>query len=188
MFLYVDAGNTKRVKYVTDSANEDRELSAGKSLFDLGNVKEGEEITVTFELTNKGEFEKTYRKSGTISVYAASYDDDVFQRAFDTLNENTYNITEFKDTKLTGTVNAAEDGVMFTSIPYNEGWSATVDGEETELVSIAEDGVIGINVPQGEHTVVFSFKPQGFGLGCVVSVVSLAVAVFLTLVVYKKKE
>ena len=94
-------------------------------MFDIGHVSEGEEITVTFALTNKGEFEKTYRTSGTVKVYAASYDDDVFQQAYDILNSNTYDITEFTDTKITGTVNAEEDGLMFTSIPYNAGWSVT---------------------------------------------------------------
>ena len=54
LFVYVDAGNAKRVKYVTNTANEDRELSAGKSLFDVGHVSKGEKITVSFALTNKG--------------------------------------------------------------------------------------------------------------------------------------
>lgn len=188
MFLYVDAGNAKRVKYTTATANEDRELSAGKSLFDIGHVSEGEEVTVTFALTNKGEFEKTYRTSGTVKVYAASYNDDVFQEAYDILNSNTYDITEFTDTKITGTVNADEDGLMFTSIPYNAGWSVTVDGNEADLVSIAEDGVIGVDIPAGEHEVVFSFEPQGFYLGCGISVISLAAAVIVTLFVFKEKK
>ncbi len=188
LYLYVDAGNAKRVKYVTDSANEDRELSAGKSLFDIGNVKKDEEITVTFELTNKGEFEKTYRKSGNIKVYAASYDDAVFQKAYDELNKNTYNITSFEDTRIEGNVNAAEDGVMFTSIPYNKGWSAYVDGEKTELVSIGDDGVIGVDVPKGEHEVTLTFEPQGFYAGCIISLISLIAAFVVTKFVFKKKK
>lgn len=188
MFIYVDAGNTKRVQYITNSANEDRELSAGKSLFDIGHVSAGEEITVTFKMTNKGEFEKTYRKNGTIKIYAASYDDSVFQQAYDKLSEHPYEITEFKDTKITGKVNAAEDGIMFTSIPYNDGWAVTVDGNNAELVSIADDGVIGIEVPKGEHEIVFKFTPKGFYPGCVVTLVSLIAAVFVTLVVFKKKK
>lgn len=188
VFLYVDAGNTKRVVYKNNSVNEDRELSAGKSLFDVGHVSEGEEINVNFKLTNKGEFEKTYRKSGTIKVYAASYDDSVFQEAYDRLNENTWQLTDFEDTKLTGTINAASDGIMFTSIPYNAGWSAYVDGKETELVSIAEDGVIGINLPKGEHKVEFTFKPQGFGIGCIVSVISLGAAVAVSMFLKKKEN
>ena len=188
LYLYVDAGNAKRVKYNNTSANEDRELSAGKSLFDIGYLSEGEELEVSFALTNKGEFEKTYRKDGTVKVFAASYDDAVFQEAYDELSKQPFEITSFEDTYITGTVDAEEDGVMFTSIPYNEGWSVTVDGEPQELVSIAEDGVIGVNVTKGHHEIVFSFEPQGFYFGCVVSVISLIGAVMYTIVLKKKKK
>lgn len=188
LFIYVDAGNAKRVKYTTNTANEDRELSAGKSLFDIGHVSEGEEIKITFELTNKGEFEKTYRKDGTVKVYAASYDDTVFQEAYDELNSNTYNITEFKDTQITGTVNTDENGVLFTSIPYVSGWSVIVDGVECEKLSIAEDGVIGVDVSAGTHEVVFTFKPSGFGVGIGISVVSLIAFGAYTYLNRKKEE
>lgn len=188
LFVYVDAGNAKRVKYKTNTANEDRELSAGKSLFDIGHVSAGEEITITFELTNKGEFEKTYRKDGTVKVYAASYDDAVFQQAYDELNANTYNITDFKDTKITGTVEAKEAGVLFTSIPYVPGWSVCVDGVEQDKLSIAEDGVIGVDITAGTHEVVFTFKPSGFGVGIGVTVVSLIGFGIYTFLNQKKKN
>lgn len=181
MYVYVDAGNTKRVKYHTNSADEDRELSAGKSLFDIGHVSAGEKITVNFTLTNKGEFEKTYRKDGTVKIYAASYDDAVFQEAFDTLNANNYNITKFEDTHIEGTVNAAEDGVMFTSIPYVDGWKVTVDGQKVDKVSIGNNGVIGVNIPAGEHTVVFQFKSKGLIPSIGISLLGIILAVLYTL-------
>ena len=181
MYVYVDAGNTKRVKYQTDSANEDRELSAGKSLFDIGHVSAGETITVNFSLTNKGEFEKTYRQTGTVKIYAASYDDAVFQEAFDKLNADAYNITSFEDTHIEGTVNASEDGVMFTSIPYVDGWKVTVDGQSVDKVSIGDDGVIGVDIPAGEHTVVFQFKSKGLVPAVVISFIGVVLAVAYTL-------
>ena len=190
MFVYVDAGNAKRVKYQTNSANEDRELSAGKSLFDIGHVTAGEEITVSFALTNKGEFEKTYRKDGTVKIYGASYDDAVFQEAYDKLNMNTYNITSFEDTHIEGTVNAAEDGVMFTSIPYVDGWKVTVDGQSVDKVSIGNDGVIGVDIPKGEHTVVFQFKSKGLIPSVLISFIGILLAVIYTLIdkAIKKKH
>lgn len=182
MYVYVDAGNAKRVKYQTNSANEDRELSAGKSLFDIGHVSAGEEITVTFALTNKGEFEKTYRKDGTVKIYAASYNDDVFREAYDKLNQNTYNITSFEDTHIEGRVNASEDGVMFTSIPYVDGWKVTVDGKSVDKVSIGNDGVIGVDIPKGEHTVVFRFKSKGLIPSVIISFIGILLAVIYTLI------
>ncbi len=191
LYVYVDAGNAKRVKYKTDSANEDRELSAGKSLFDIGYVSEGETITVSFALTNKGEFEKTYRETGTIKIYAASYDDSVFQKAFDELNSNVYNITSFEDTHIEGTVTSDEGGVMFTSIPYVDGWKVSVDGESVDKVSIGNNGVIGVDIPAGEHTVVFQFKSKGLVPAVVISLIGILLAVIYTLIdnkIKKKRE
>ncbi len=191
VYVYVDAGNAKRVKYQTNTANEDRELSAGKSLFDIGYVSAGETINVEFALTNKGEFEKTYRKTGTVKIYAASYNDSVFQEAYDKLNQNTYNITKFEDIHIEGTVNSPTDGVIFTSIPYVDGWKVNVDGKAVDKVSIGNNGVIGVDVPAGEHTVVFQFKSKGLIPSLVISLVGLILAVLYTLVdnkVKKKKE
>ena len=188
LFVYVDAGNAKRVKYVTNTANEDRELSAGKSLFDVGHVSKGEKITVSFALTNKGEFEKTYRKDGTVKIYAASYNDSVFQQAYDKLNQHTFNITDFKDTDITGTINAVEDGVMFTSIPYVDGWHVFVDGKAVDKVDIGNRGVIGVDITKGEHTVEFKFKTRGLVPGLVISCVSVVALVGYTIFDKKRKQ
>ena len=188
--VYVDAGNAKTVKDQSNTANEDRELSAGKSLFDIGRVSAGETINVEFALTNKGEFEKTYRKNGTIKIYAASYNDEVFQEAYNKLNQNTYNITTFEDTHIEGTVNAPADGVMFTSIPYVDGWKVTVDGKAVDKVSIGNNGVIGVDVPAGEHTVVFQFKSKGLIPSLIISLIGLILAVLYTFAdnKFKKKK
>lgn len=182
VFVYVDAGNAKRVKYKTDSANEDRELSAGKSLFDIGHVKAGEKINVNFALTNKGEFEKSYRKDGTVKIYAASYDDAVFREAFDKLKLNPYTITSFDDTYIEGNVNADEDGVLFTSIPYVDGWKVSVDGAPVDKVSIGDNGVIGVNVPAGKHTVTFSFTSKGLVPSIIISFAGIVLFVLYTLI------
>ena len=188
LFVYVDAGNAKRVKYVTNTANEDRELSAGKSLFDVGHVSKGEKITVSFALTNKGEFEKTYRKDGTVKIYAASYNDSVFQQAYDKLNQHTFNITDFKDTDITGTINAEEDGVMFTSIPYVDGWHVFVDGKAVDKVDIGNRGVIGVDITKGEHTVEFKFNTRGLVPGLAISCVSVVALVGYTIFDKKRKQ
>ena len=157
------------------------------SLFDVGSmVSRVEKITVSFALTNKGEFEKTYRKDGTVKIYAASYNDSVFQQAYDKLNQHTFNITDFKDTDITGTINAVEDGVMFTSIPYVDGWHVFVDGKAVDKVDIGNRGVIGVDITKGEHTVEFRFKTRGLVPGLVISCVSVVALVGYT--IFDKKE
>lgn len=186
VYAYVDAGNAKRVIYKviaadgTERVSEDRELSAGKSMFDIGNVYQGETVRIQFSLTNKGEFEKTYRKDGTVKVYVSGYNDSIFQSAYDNLSKSTYNITSFEDTEITGNIDVQNDGVMFTSIPYVDGWSVYVDGQEVDKVSIGDDGVIGVDLTKGTHEVKFVFKPQGLVIGLIISIISILLAVAYT--------
>ena len=160
LYIYVDAANAKRFVYRTNTVNQDRELSAGRSMIDVGHVSAGEKIYVDFKLTKRGAFEKTYRESGTVSLYAASYEKAAFDEAFEVLNRQGMQITHFEDTKIEGYVQADRDSVLFTSIPYVRGWEIRLDGEKAEKVSIASDGVIGVMIPEGRHTISFSYHQR----------------------------
>ena len=173
LYLYVDAANTKRFVYSTSTSKEDRELSAGRSLIDVGHVSKGEKVTVDFVLTNKGEFEKTYRESGTFALYAAGYNEEVFREAYDRLNSETMAVTSFRDTRVEGTVTAEKEGVLMTSIPYTRGWKVTVDGEKGEILPIGENGLIGVKIPAGTHTVIFSYNTGIFIPAVLVSLLGL---------------
>ena len=190
IFFYVDAGNTKRVKFnINGQGEQDRELSTGRSLFDVGQVKAGDILNINFELTNKGEFEKTYRSPGDIIIHVAKYDEDVFFKAFDKLNSNTLDVPiPENDAVINGTINVAKDGVLFTSIPYDKGWKLTVDGEKYEYIPIGNEGLIGVELPAGEHSLTFKYAPRGFYPGLVVSIISIIVFVVLCIKSAKIKE
>ena len=173
LYLYVDAANTKRFVYSTSTSKEDRELSAGRSLIDVGRVSKGEKVTVDFVLTNKGEFEKTYRESGTFALYAAGYNENVFREAYDSLNSEPMAVTSFRDTRVEGTVTAEKEGVLMTSIPYTRGWKVTVDGEKGEILPIGENGLAGVKIPAGTHTVIFSYNTGIFIPAVLVSLLGI---------------
>ncbi|MBR1444208.1 MAG: YfhO family protein [Firmicutes bacterium] len=185
VFLYVDAGNAKRVIYTIDGKKEDRELSAGKSLFDCGIVPANTTINVEFTLDRKGEFEKTFRQNGNFTILAAGYNQDTYKKVYDKLNEHTMNVDEYGDTWIKGTVDGGNGGLLFTSIPYDDGWSVKVDGVERETKKIAGDGLIGVDIESGEHKIEFNYYPSGFNMGCIISVVSLILSIAYAL--YLKK-
>ena len=93
-----------------------------------------------------------------IRIFAAGWNDDVFQKAFEKLNREPLEISDFSDTEIRGTVTASEKGILFTSIPYTSGWTAYVDGKETDKIGIGGNGVIGVPVPQGTHEIVLKYK------------------------------
>ena len=157
LYLYVDAANAKRFVYADNTVKEDRELSAGRSLIDVGHVSEGERIIIDFQLTRRGEFEKRYRDNGTVRLFCASYNDEVFQEAYDKLSAVPLVLTHFEDTKVEGTIDAERDGILMTSIPYVPGWKVLVDGEEAEVIGIGNKGVIGFRLNRGEHDIVLIY-------------------------------
>ena len=67
---------------------------------------------------------------------------------------------------------------MFFSIPYDKGWSATVDGKRADLLLI-NTGFIGLILEKGPHTVDLRFTPPYRMEGAVVSLISLLAYGFL---------
>ena len=53
---------------------------------------------------------------------------------------------------------------MYTSIPYDEGWSLKVDGEEYDYFKIL-NGLIGVKLQPGEHKIEFKYKLPGLRTG-----------------------
>lgn len=174
LYLYVNEENAKRAVYTTGKERQDREIAAGNGLIDVGWVDEGEEIEVSLELTNRGEFEKAYHENGTTVVQAAGFDLDAWNEIYAKLSTQPWNLTNRSDTMLEGTVQAEENQILFTSIPYMKGWSAFVDGEKTDLVPLGDSGVIGVPVTPGEHVVRLSFAAPGLRTGAIVSLLSFA--------------
>ena len=156
--LFIDASNAARVVLSHGPYRETRELPSGRGIFLAGNLEKGEKLIVEFDLTDKGEFEPCYRESGKISILAAGWDDNAFQEAYDRLSRQVLHVESFQDTKIRGSVTAREDGILFTSIPYTDGWKAFVDQEPADLIGLGENGVIGVPVCAGTHEIVLKYS------------------------------
>ncbi len=193
VFLYVDAGNAKRAVYsVNDGGEQDREISTGRSLIDVGEINGGSKVTLKLNLTRKGEYEKTYRKSGTIKVYAAYFDMDTFEKAQAELSQNPMKIKEYGDDFIKAEVNVDKtnidgQGFLYTSIPYDDGWTIKVDGQEVEKVAFGSDGLMGVYLSKGNHEIEFSYYPIGFNMGICITIISIA-AFGAYIVIMKRKK
>lgn len=76
--------------------------------------------------------------------------------------------------RVEGDVDAPRDGVMALSIPYDKGWTCTIDGQPAQTFTINGD-MTGIAVPAGSHHIAFSYRNRAFELGAGMSAVSIAI-------------
>ena len=88
---------------------------------------------------------------------------------------SVYNVKEYTDTYVSGTVNAESDGILYTSIPYFAGTKMYVDGEKADIVKIG-GALCGARVTAGEHEVTFTYFPYGLKLGIIISCLGIAIS------------
>jgi uncharacterized membrane protein YfhO len=103
------------------------------------------------------------------------------------LKANALRDIELGTNRVSGRVNSPRPGLLFLSIPYSSGWSATLDGEPVEVVR-ANTAFSGIAVPAGEHTVVLRYVTPGLREGLLLAVCALLAAIAYAFVVHRRRR
>ncbi|MGX6970800.1 YfhO family protein [Vagococcus bubulae] len=92
--------------------------------------------------------------------------------------------------KATAHVEIPEEQVVFTTIPYDKGWTVKIDDKKVAIKDF-QDGFLTFTVPKGVHDIELSFLPPGLmiGLICFVSATGLFIIYYrLTKVTLKKRK
>lgn len=179
----------------------------------LGSFEPGTEIEVRLTIVDDHENpHESYVIIKDFFIYQFNY--DLFKQDIEKLKANQLNVTEYNDRYIEGTVNAEEGKILFTTIPYEPGWTVEIDGEkvdnlvyeleqdndgdgETDMVILQNnDGetgqialinaMLGVRVPAGEHTITLKYTPPGFNIGIVLLV--LGIAAIVVIFIYDRKH
>ncbi|MBQ9151592.1 MAG: YfhO family protein, partial [Clostridia bacterium] len=111
-------------------------------------------------------------------------DMEVFANAMERLAQTQYEIDSTStDSHLTGTVSTIrERQLMFTSIPYDEGWNIYVDGEKVEIYE-ANNSLVAFYIDgAGEHEVEMKYMPTSVALGITISITCLIIYLVLLII------
>ncbi len=140
----------------------------------IGQVKAGQTVTVT---GSSDDVENT----STINGYFYSFNHEAFINAYNQLSDEGLEVTSFKDDEIKGTIRANADGLCYTSIAYEKGWSVYVDGKKVNTVAI-KDALLGFKLTAGEHKIIMNYHPEGRTLGRVITTISIAIYVVLFII------
>jgi hypothetical protein len=104
---------------------------------------------------------------------SGSAEDGRFERAVDERRRETFDFSTRTEDSIAGRFRAAGPRLLFFSIPYDEGWTARVDGARAALRRV-DIGFTGLMLGPGEHRVELEFTPPLRRFGAAVSLLSLA--------------
>ncbi len=182
LYLYVDSSSLNMLTVENKGEEMTQNIDDEHYILDLGKCIKGETITLKFEV-------KEEVSDGYADFMLKTVNMDKFTEGYKKLKKQSLNITEFTDRKISGTINVEEDGVLYTSIPYDKGWEITVDGEKlhTDEYIIVGNALLGINLEKGSHTVQFKYTPQGLKLGIIISVIGLLLLIIYIFIIRKLK-
>ena len=116
--------------------------------------------------------------STSVSIKAATLNEDVFRQAYEVLSASTLELTDFSTDYISGTIRCDRDGLLYTSIPQDGNWVAYVDGEKADITLVG-DCMVSLMLTEGEHTVQFRYENRAFRIGAWITAGSaLAFAAF----------
>ena len=110
-----------------------------------------------------------------------AYNSENLKKTYDELSDGQLIVEEYNDGYVKGRVSVSNDSqLLFTTIPYEKGWTAKVDGYDTDIVPIMNDAFIGIALPNyGEHVIELRFRAEGAVAGIIISIICFTLIILL---------
>ena len=162
MYIYFKASHCSNISVEYGGSSKSYSDEDGH-IIHVGQVYAGDTVTLTLKMDSAYD-------SGYIKLIAAKHDKSMFEQAIEVLEQSSWEIDKKESTYLSGKINVKNSGLMFTTVPYDEGWSVIVDGTEVVPEKVA-GAFIGLKLLEGEHTIEMSYVPEGFETGRMVSVI-----------------
>lgn len=166
LYLYVKSSDLKTITVNSEKVSDITQNMEDAYILDLGYHNKGDEVLVSLDASTM-ESEST-----SFDFYCYTADDTVVKNMYNSLAGNSLNVESYSDTTIKGTVNAKENCYLYSSIPYDDGWSVYVDGKKAETFEIGGT-LLAIELTPGQHKIEYKYFPVGFLYGIIISAVTV---------------
>lgn len=171
VYVYAETADAESITATTESGRSITMQEDCGAVVSVGKLAAGETVTITIQYETG--------KASEIETYAYGLEQDVWDKAYQKLDDELLEVTDYSDTKIEGTIQAQEDGFLLTSIPYEKGWSVEVDGEKREPQTLC-DTFLAVPLKAGTHEVRFTYMPDGLIPGILVTLCGIGILVAMS--------
>lgn len=156
VYVYGTLGGSSKFKVFKNDQLVHEDKYDGEVVY-VGDVAENDFVELQFTADSD-------RDSQTLTLYAASMNEDVVERAVERLNTNGLKDQSVEATRVTGNYESQKECDMVFTIPYDPGWKATVNGQSVPCDSFM-NGFLKIHLPAGLNQIELTYQPQGLKSG-----------------------
>lgn len=182
VYVYVksDDVDTITVRDLDGNLQIDQDVDE-EYILDIGECKANKPIFIDIPVAETA--------SGYVDAFVVGLNTEKFEEAYKIMKSGSINMTEFSDTGFKGTVDAAEDCILYTSVNFDDSWEIMVDGKALTYDDVIQigDALFGIKLTAGEHKIIFDYQPKGLKQGAIISVISAALVIILLFIPDDKK-
>lgn len=165
---------------------------AGEYVIQLGNVmtttgylEAGEEFALIRHISYNAFADCEYEAN---KVLFYRLNEEQWQKAYEELSKQQLEVTEYDSDTVKGNIHVEEDGIFFTSIPYDQNWHIYVDGEEVDVLPLWNESFVAAKLSAGDHEIRLEYKQKGMWLGIFLSVGSVLLTLGYALYARKYKK
>jgi len=181
LYFYVSPMNYDATKiYVNNKLVKTADMNVyNTATMRLGHFKKNQKIQVKI-LTNES--------LELNPEYFQSLDQTKFEQTIDKFRANSLKITsDLNHDTVKGTINVPKDSPMLLSIPYDNGWKASVDGKSVKIHKVVGN-LMAIDLKAGSHQVVMKYQVPGLKVGWIISIIAATLFVVFLFFIRKKNK
>ena len=99
---------------------------------------------------------------------------DLYFKSARSMSHDSFVISQFKENDIKGSVVVTSPKILFFTIPFDEGWKATVNGIAAKLYRV-DCGMTGLKIGSGTNKVELQFEPRYMKNGALISLIGILV-------------
>ena len=108
---------------------------------------------------------------------------DIYEETAGILTDHRFRVDEYQNDRISGTVSAGSESILYLSILDQGGWMVYVDGQrlgEDDIIHDLDIAFLGIRIPEGDHNVEMRYRTPFITEGIVMSICGCLMVFFIT--------
>lgn len=158
--------SSKKVVITVNNQSNEFTLDNAFSFFNVGYFPEKVEVQVDIYFPENAQVSFDKPQFYRLDLIA-------FKDAVSILKEKNV-VTRTKGNKVTVDFETENDASLLFTLPYDKGWSATIDGKPVRIQK-AQNGFMKVDVKPGQTQAILTFTPQGFSIGMILSISTMCI-------------